>query len=228
MTVTITGELPQGIYDVAVIGAGVVGTAIARELARYPVRVALLEACDDVGNGTSKANTAILHTGFDATPGTLESRLVREGYQLLSAYATEVGIPLERPGALVVAWDDDQLAALAALVNKAQRNEYHLGVIGVEELRVREPHLGPEARGALDVPGDASSARGRRRWPLRPKPCSAGSTCICAAERTNPSPGARFTRLSPAGASCGPVTWSTPRACMPMRSTGNSGTPSSP
>jgi glycerol-3-phosphate dehydrogenase len=156
MTVTLTGELPQEVYDVAVIGAGVVGTAIARELAQYPVRVAVLEACDDVGNGTSKANTAILHTGFDATPGTLESRLVRQGYQLLSAYAIEVGIPLERPGALLVAWDDDQLAALAALVGKAQRNGYpQLRVIGVEELRACEPHLGPEARGALDVPGES-------------------------------------------------------------------------
>ena len=58
-------------WDVAIIGGGVVGTAIARELAGYQVRCVLLEADGDVGTGTTKANTAILHTGFDATPGTL-------------------------------------------------------------------------------------------------------------------------------------------------------------
>jgi glycerol-3-phosphate dehydrogenase len=67
-------------FDVAVIGAGIVGAAIARDLAGADLSVALLEAKADVGDGTSKANTAILHTGFDAKPGTLESRLVARGY----------------------------------------------------------------------------------------------------------------------------------------------------
>lgn len=83
-------------------------------LARHPLRVALVEASNDVGDGTSKANTAILHTGFDALPGTLEARLVREGYGLLSAYAEETGIPVEPLGALLVAWDEQQRAALPA------------------------------------------------------------------------------------------------------------------
>ncbi|MFB7267267.1 FAD-dependent oxidoreductase, partial [Streptomyces nojiriensis] len=104
--VTTGGALPGGEYDVTVVGAGVVGTAIARELARLPLRIALVDASDDVGDGTSKANTAILHTGFDAVPGSLESRLVREGHRLLSAYAAESGIPVEPLGALLVAWDE--------------------------------------------------------------------------------------------------------------------------
>ena len=70
-------------YDVAVIGAGIVGSAIARDLAGSALSVVLVEARSDVGDGTSKANTAILHTGFDASPGTLESRLVARGYHLL-------------------------------------------------------------------------------------------------------------------------------------------------
>lgn len=75
MTVTANGPLPSRSYDVTVVGAGVVGCAIARELARRPsLRVAVVEAQDDVGQGTSKANTAILHTGFDAVPGSLEGR----------------------------------------------------------------------------------------------------------------------------------------------------------
>ena len=66
-------------YDVAVIGAGVVGAAVARELSQYELHCVLVEAGDDVGAGTSKANTAFLHTGFDGKPNTLETRLVQRG-----------------------------------------------------------------------------------------------------------------------------------------------------
>ncbi|AQA15769.1 NAD(P)/FAD-dependent oxidoreductase [Streptomyces malaysiensis] len=156
MTVTTRGDLPDEVHDVAIVGAGVVGTAIARELARYRLRIALVEASDDVGNGTSKANTAILHTGFDATPGTLEARLVREGYQRLTAYAAETGIPLEPLGALLVAWDEEQLAALPALAEKAARNGYdETSILDADAVYAREPHLGPGALGALEVPGES-------------------------------------------------------------------------
>ncbi|MEU0335421.1 NAD(P)/FAD-dependent oxidoreductase [Streptomyces sp. NPDC006193] len=157
MTVTTDGPLPATVYDVAIVGAGVVGCAIARELARRPrLRVALLEAQDDVGQGTSKANTAILHTGFDATPGTLEARLVREGYERLGAYAAASGIAVERVGALLVAWDEEQLAALPRLAKKAARNGCPGTVLlGPEALYAREPHLGPGALGALHVPGES-------------------------------------------------------------------------
>ncbi|MET8771808.1 FAD-dependent oxidoreductase [Streptomyces sp. NPDC004658] len=157
MTVTAAGPLPTTPYDVVIVGAGVVGCAIARELARRPrLRVALVEAQDDVGQGTSKANTAILHTGFDATPGTLEARLVREGYARLGAYAAESGIPVERVGALLVAWDGEQLAALPRLAEKAERNACHdTSLLGPDELYAREPRLGPGALGALHVPGES-------------------------------------------------------------------------
>ncbi|EFL18420.1 LOW QUALITY PROTEIN: oxidoreductase, partial [Streptomyces sp. C] len=148
--------MPGAAYDVTVIGAGVVGSAIARELARLPLRIALLDASDDVGDGTSKANTAILHTGFDAVPGTLESRLVRDGSRRLAAYAAENGIPVEPLGALLVAWDAEQHAALPGLAAKAERNGYHdARIIPAEEVRAREPHLGPGVLGALDVPGES-------------------------------------------------------------------------
>ncbi|MEV7372868.1 FAD-dependent oxidoreductase [Streptomyces sp. NPDC090301] len=159
MSVTRTGPLPTGsdaTYDVVVVGAGVVGSAIARTLARHPLRVALVEAANDVGDGTSKANTAILHTGFDAQPGTLEARLVREGHRLLSSYAQETGIPVEPVGALLVAWDEQQRAALPRLAAKAGRNGHHTtGLLTAAELHAREPHLGPGALAALDVPGEA-------------------------------------------------------------------------
>ncbi|MEU1866443.1 FAD-dependent oxidoreductase [Streptomyces gardneri] len=159
MSVTRTGPLPSGPeaeYDIVVVGAGVVGCAIARALARHPLRVALVEAASDVGDGTSKANTAILHTGFDAAPGTLEARLVREGHRLLGAFAGEAGIPVEPLGALLVAWDEQQRAALPRLAEKAERNGHRTTrLLSADELRLREPHLGPGALAALAVPGES-------------------------------------------------------------------------
>ncbi|MCW7946054.1 ferredoxin [Streptomyces hygroscopicus] len=157
MTVTTGGPLPHATYDVVIVGAGVVGCAIARELALHPrLRVALVEAQDDVGQGTSKANTAILHTGFDAVPGSLEARLVREGAHRLAAYAAESGIPVEPVGALLVAWDDEQLTALPGLAAKAEKNGYEdARFLGPEEVYAREPRLGPGALGALHIPGES-------------------------------------------------------------------------
>ena len=104
--------------DVVIVGAGVVGAAIARELTRFELDVTLLEGGPDVGAGTSKANTALLHTGFDAKPGTLESRLVARGYRLLSEYARAAGIPVETTGALLVAWDEQQRGEFAGIVER--------------------------------------------------------------------------------------------------------------
>ena len=141
--------------DVAIVGAGVVGCAIARELSRFDLRVTLLEAAPDVGAGTSKANTALLHTGFDAKPGTLEARLVARGYELLGDYAERVGIPVERTGAVLVAWSEDQVAEFPGIVERARANGHtDLRELGAEELYRREPHLGPGAHGALEVLGE--------------------------------------------------------------------------
>jgi glycerol-3-phosphate dehydrogenase len=141
--------------DVVIVGAGVVGAAIARELTRYRLDVTLLEAGPDVGAGTSKANTALLHTGFDAKPGTLEARLVSRGHELLSEYAPRVGIPLEPAGALLVAWDDEQAGELVGIVERAHANGYRaIHRLDAGELYEREPALGPGARAALEVPGE--------------------------------------------------------------------------
>jgi glycerol-3-phosphate dehydrogenase len=115
--------------------------------------VTLLEAGPDVGAGTSKANTALLHTGFDAKPGTLEARLVARGFELLSEYAERVGIPAEPTGALLVAWNEEQRAEFPGIVERAHANGYRaIAELGVDELYRREPHLGPGAHGALEVP----------------------------------------------------------------------------
>jgi len=142
--------------DVAVIGAGVVGTAIARSLALAGASLVLVDAASDVGARTSKANTAILHTGFDATPGTLESKLVARGWALLVRYCAAAGIALERTGALLVAWDDEQGAALPSVVARAAANGYgECRVVSPAELYEREPQLGVGAVEALEIPGEA-------------------------------------------------------------------------
>jgi glycerol-3-phosphate dehydrogenase len=143
------------VHDVAIIGAGVVGCALARELARYQVSCVVVDRANDVGAGTSKANTAILHTGFDTEPGSLESALVRRGHELLEAYAGRAGIALERTGALLVAWDGAQAAQLDPILNKARRNGYTAAYrIDADEVRRREPHLGPGAVAGLVIPDE--------------------------------------------------------------------------
>jgi len=145
-----------GSWDVAIIGAGVVGTAIARALATFDLRCVLLDAADDVGAGTSKANTAILHTGFDAKPGSLESRLLARGSGLLRSYAEAAGIAVERTGAVLVAWTAEQAAALESIAGNARSNGYQavceLSAAGIYE---REPALGPGALAGLAIPDES-------------------------------------------------------------------------
>lgn len=143
-------------HDVVIVGAGVVGSAIARDLAGYDLDIVWLEARNDVGDGTSKANTAILHTGFDATPGTLEASLVHRGHELLEAYCGQTGISLQRVSAMLVAWDDEQLATLPTLCDKAGKNGYlATSLIGPDEVYAKVPDLGPGALGALIVPDES-------------------------------------------------------------------------
>jgi L-2-hydroxyglutarate oxidase LhgO len=142
-------------FDVAVIGAGAVGSAIARELSRYDLKIILLEANSDVGMGTSKASTAIWHTGFDAKPGSMEATLMHRSYPLMEAFMQEAGSPFERSGGLLIAWTQEQLDTLPSLLEKAHKNgvtDAHL--IGSEEVYLQEPHLGQGALGGMFVPGE--------------------------------------------------------------------------
>jgi glycerol-3-phosphate dehydrogenase len=142
--------------DVLIVGAGVVGTAIARTLAQYDLRCVLVDAGNDVGTGTSKANTAVLHTGFDAVPGSLEGRLVSRGAALLREYADQAGIPVERTGALLIAWNAEQLAELPAIAGKARGNGYRaVRPLTAAEVYSMEPHLGPGAAGGLEIPDES-------------------------------------------------------------------------
>lgn len=142
--------------DVVIIGAGAVGTAIARELSRYQLKVVLLEKEADVGCGASKANSAIIHTGFDAKPGTLESRLVTSANPMFDQLAAELDIAFRRTGALLVAVTEEEFAQFPAIQAKAIAN----GVMDIshlsrEQLLKMEPHVNPAALGALYIPRES-------------------------------------------------------------------------
>ena len=143
-------------FDVAIIGAGVVGCSIAQALSRHRLQVVLVEAADDVGTGSSKANSAILHTGFDAPVGSLEARLVARGHRLLTDYAATVGIPLVKTGATLVAWRWDDTVSLQRIRSTAMANGYGaIDTLTGDDVYHREPHLGPGVVAGLAIPDES-------------------------------------------------------------------------
>ena len=139
--------------DVVIIGCGVVGASAAYELARYKLRVAVLEAAADIAAGTTKANSAIIHAGYDPEPGTLTARLNVEGNRLTGEICEKLQVPFKRVGSLVVAFSPEQLPTLQALYDRGCKN----GVPGLRllsgmEARAMEPGLSEEVCGALFAP----------------------------------------------------------------------------
>lgn len=140
-------------YDVAIIGAGVVGSAIARELSRYNVNACVIEREEDVGCGTSKANSAIIHAGYDATPGTLKSKLNVEGNRMMDKLAEELDIPFKRIGSLVVCTKEQDPKGLTTLLEKGKANGVpDLRILSREELIAMEPNLSDDVVSALYAP----------------------------------------------------------------------------
>lgn len=137
-------------YDVAIIGAGISGCATARYLSRYKLRVALLEAGGDVASGASRANSAIVHAGYDAKPGTLMARLNVRGNALFTQWCTELDVPLKRCGSLVLAFDDEQMRELEHLMDYGEKNGVpELSIISGEEALKMEPNLSRDVKAAL-------------------------------------------------------------------------------
>lgn len=139
-------------FDILIIGAGVVGSAIARELARYQVKVAVLEKENDVCEESSKANSAIVHSGYDPLPGTLKAKLNVEGNKLFDQLSQELDFEFERIGSLTVAKNKEELAVLEELVKRGQENGVFTRIVKDEELKEMEPFLVDEAIAALYAP----------------------------------------------------------------------------
>ncbi len=136
--------------DIIIIGAGVVGCALARELSRYQANVAVLERMSDAAEGASKANSGIVHAGFDAKPGTLKARLNVEGAKMYPALCRELGAPYTMPGALVLAFSDEELPTLKELYEQGLKNDVPgLRLLTREEILAIEPNTNPEVTGAL-------------------------------------------------------------------------------
>ena len=143
-------------FDVAVVGAGVVGCAIARRFTLEGARVVVIEKGSDILEGASKANSAIMHTGFDAPHDSLELSCVREGYREYAAIHRQLGLPLDKIGAHVVAWSRDECDRLDDALAQAHRNGItEARFVGATELRRREPNLGSQALAAVVVPGES-------------------------------------------------------------------------
>ena len=141
------------VSDIIIVGAGVVGCALARVLSRYQAGVTVLEKAPDVAEGASKANSGIVHAGFDAHPGTLKARLNVEGAQMYPELCRELGVPYSQPGALVLGFSDEDRATLENLVRQGEAN----GVPGVrlverEEILQMEPQTNPAVVCALYAP----------------------------------------------------------------------------
>lgn len=140
-------------YDVVIIGCGVVGASAAYELARYKLRVAVLEAAADIAAGTTKANSAIIHAGYDPEPGTLMARLNVEGNRLTGEICEKLQVPFKRVGSLVVAFSPEQLPTLRTLYDRGCKNGVPgLRLLSGEEARAMEPGLSEEVCGALLAP----------------------------------------------------------------------------
>ncbi len=143
------------IFDIAIIGAGAVGCAAARRLALAGRRVLVLEKGSDILSGASKANSAILHTGFDAPEGSLELECIQAGYREYMAIRTDFNLPVLETGAMVLAWNDGELARLPQLAEVARRNGVtDVRLLDGSEVCRREPHLDRQAQGGLWVPGE--------------------------------------------------------------------------
>lgn len=137
-------------YDVAVIGGGVVGALISRELSKYDIKIALLEKCNDVAMGTTKANSAIVHGGFDAMPGTLKAKLNVKGTEMMPELCKTLNVPYRNNGSLVLAFTDSEMEHVKELYNRGIANGVpNLEIIDKAKVKELEPNVSDEVKGAL-------------------------------------------------------------------------------
>ncbi|MDR1520863.1 MAG: NAD(P)/FAD-dependent oxidoreductase [Planctomycetota bacterium] len=140
-------------YDVLIVGCGIVGAAAAYELSRYRLEVGVLEANNDVAGGATKANNAILHAGYDSTPGTREAALTREGFRLSREQCAALDVERRELPALVVAFDEPQMRKVEQLVRQGRLNDVPgIRQLPAEEILRREPNISPRVVGGLIAP----------------------------------------------------------------------------
>ncbi len=140
-------------YDVVVVGGGVTGCAIARELSRYEVSACLVERAEDVCSGTSKANSAIVHAGYDAVPGSLKAKFNVQGNAMMGGLSEELDFEFQRNGSMVLCFAEEDRPGLDALYEKGVANGVpDLRIISGDEARAMEPNLSDQVVAALYAP----------------------------------------------------------------------------
>lgn len=140
-------------YDIIIIGAGVSGAAAARELSRYEADICVLEKEEDVCCGSSKANSAIVHAGYDAVPGSLKARLNVRGNELMGDLARELDFPFERRGSLVLCLNEEEMPELQALYDRGVENGVKdMRILTGEEVLAMEPNVADNVYAALYAP----------------------------------------------------------------------------
>lgn len=140
-------------YDIIIIGGGVSGAAIARELSRYKAEICLVEKEEDVCSGTSKANSAIIHAGYDAVPGTLKAKLNVRGNEMMEELAKDLDFPFKRNGSLVLCRNEEDMPALQMLLERGTENGVKgLRILNKAEVLIMEPNAADNIHAALYAP----------------------------------------------------------------------------
>ena len=130
------------IYDIAIIGAGVIGSSIASQLSKYDIDIIVIEKENDVSCGASMANSGIVHAGYDAVPGTLKAKMNVEGAEEFENFAKRLHIPYKINGSLVVAFDKEDEKVLRELLKRGMDNGVsNISIVDKDEIRIMEPNL---------------------------------------------------------------------------------------
>ena len=140
-------------FDVTIVGAGIIGCAISRELSKYNLKTCVLEKSIDVASGTTKANSAIVHAGFDAKPNSLKGKLNAKGNAMYTQLAKELDFPFKRNGSLVLCFDAEHMVDLDSLLAQGKKNGVpDLVILDGDQVRKMEPNVTDNCVGALYAP----------------------------------------------------------------------------
>lgn len=143
-------------YDVVIVGAGVVGCSVAREISKYKLKTCVVEKCNDIGMGSSKANSGIVHAGQDPMPGTLKAKLNVKGNKMYDDLARELKFSFKRNGSLVLCFNEEEIKNLEIIKERGEKNGvYGIKILNREEALNMEPNLSEKVKAALYLPTGA-------------------------------------------------------------------------
>lgn len=200
-------------FDIAVVGAGITGCAIARQLARFDLSICVVEAANDIALGASKANGGLVHAGYDPAPGTVKAQVNARGCELYGTWAKELGFLFSRTGSMVLGFNDEDRTHLEQLRRNGLANGVpELSIIGPERIHELEPRASAEATCALWCPSTGfvdpfevaiaalENAVANGVTFMRSAPVEAIEVADTGATDADDSP--RFTLVTPAGNVC--------------------------